>query len=368
MLKHVLVWSGKSNHAENAIFMISFIVPAHNEEFYLPKTLKAIHESAGVLGKPYEVIVVDDASTDATAEVASRHNATVLRVDKRQIAATRNAGGKVASGDRLFFVDADTIINSRAVESALQWMDKGAAGGGALTRFEGEVPLYARLLLIWLGFFMRLAALSGGAFMFCTREAFHAVGGFDERLYGAEDAAMSAALKREGRFVVLKERLYTSGRRVRALSGLETLGLLARIAFLPSNLRSRSHVQKIWYDSNRGNDQERAVTLVDRLSNAVALVILLVLVTIPVWVLPWPQVLLNGPLGALKFGAKVLLVHVELVLWPCGLFLSRSVLRQKGNIERLKLAILTILAFVLACRATMRVLSVWGHLIQWLMG
>jgi glycosyltransferase involved in cell wall biosynthesis len=47
--------------------MISFIVPAHNEEFYLPSTLKAIHKSAGKIGIPYEMIVVDDASTDATA-------------------------------------------------------------------------------------------------------------------------------------------------------------------------------------------------------------------------------------------------------------------------------------------------------------
>ena len=50
--------------------MISFIVPAHNEQSYLGRSLAAIHESAGVVGQPYEIIVVDDASTDATAAVA----------------------------------------------------------------------------------------------------------------------------------------------------------------------------------------------------------------------------------------------------------------------------------------------------------
>ena len=75
-------------------------------------------------------------------------------------------------------------------------MDKGAVGGGALTRFDPPVPLYARLLMVWLGFFMRITSLSGGAFMFCTRTAFEKAGGFDERLFGAEDAVFSAALKR----------------------------------------------------------------------------------------------------------------------------------------------------------------------------
>jgi glycosyltransferase involved in cell wall biosynthesis len=43
--------------------MISFIVPAHNEQACLPRTLRAIHDSARVVGQPYEIIVVDDAST-----------------------------------------------------------------------------------------------------------------------------------------------------------------------------------------------------------------------------------------------------------------------------------------------------------------
>ena len=148
--------------------MISFIVPAHNEEFCLPKTLRAIHESAHALGEAHEVIVVDDASTDGTGEIARQHNATVVKVNHRQIAATRNSGARAARGERLFFVDADTTVNPAVIRSALRWMDKGAVGGGAPTRFEGPVPLYARLLLAWLGFFMRLASMTGGAFMFCT--------------------------------------------------------------------------------------------------------------------------------------------------------------------------------------------------------
>src|SRR5262252_6268199 len=50
--------------------MLSFVVPAHNEQACLGRTVQAIHAAARATGRPYEVIVVDDASTDATAEVA----------------------------------------------------------------------------------------------------------------------------------------------------------------------------------------------------------------------------------------------------------------------------------------------------------
>jgi glycosyltransferase involved in cell wall biosynthesis len=228
--------------------MISFIVPAHNEQACLGRTLQAIHESARAVSQPYEIIVADDASTDATAEVARQNNARVVSVNHRQIAATRNAGASAAQGGRLFFVDADTIINPRVVASALRWMDKGAAGGGAPARFDKTAPLYAQLLMLWFGIFMRLAGLTGGAFMFCTRDAFRVTGGFDERLFGAEDAAMSWALKREGRFVVLWRCVVTSGRRMRGIRGLLMLMTLIGMAFFPKMLRQRSRVKKIWYD------------------------------------------------------------------------------------------------------------------------
>src|SRR6266404_2480448 len=51
--------------------MISFVLPAYNEEHELSDTLAAIREAASGATQPYEIIVVDDASTDATAEIAS---------------------------------------------------------------------------------------------------------------------------------------------------------------------------------------------------------------------------------------------------------------------------------------------------------
>ena len=94
--------------------MISFIVPAHNEEAWVGRCVSAIRNGAESLGEPHEIIVVDDASSDATASIARQQGAQVVRVEHRQIAATRNTGARQAHGDILFFVDADTLANAPA--------------------------------------------------------------------------------------------------------------------------------------------------------------------------------------------------------------------------------------------------------------
>src|SRR5947207_14666286 len=97
--------------------MISFVVPAYNEELELPATMAAIRQSAQ--DREYELIVVDDASTDATAEVAARAGARIISINRRQIAAARNAGARAAPSQVLFFVDADTRINRTHVAEAI---------------------------------------------------------------------------------------------------------------------------------------------------------------------------------------------------------------------------------------------------------
>ena len=340
--------------------MISFIVPAHNEQAQLGRTLQAIHGAAQTIGRPYEVIVVDDASADATSEIARQNNARVVSVNHRQIAATRNSGARAAQGERLFFVDADTIISPGVIASALRSMDKGAVGGGAPARFQADAPLYARLLLLWLGLFMRVAGLSGGAFMFCTREAFRAVGGFDEQLFGAEDAAMSWALKREGRFVVLWKYVSTSGRRVRGFRGLQMVTILIRMAFLPSTLKRRASVEHIWYDSNREDEKKISQSIAVHALNAVMLLITLAMISGPLWrLIPW-----DTPLGEIRLGITILNCHFGLVAWPCAYFCFRYLLRQNRWLERIRL--LALMAFSLWCAwgATPVVIWFWTSLYQ----
>jgi len=231
--------------------MVSFIVPAYNEERLLGATLDALHAAGRAVGEPYELIVVDDGSTDQTAVVARRHGALLVSVAHRQIAATRNSGARAASGELLIFVDADTLVNEAVVRAALQAMRDGAAGGGAAVRFDGVVPMYARLLLPVLVRLFRAARWAAGCFMFCTRDAFVAVGGFDETFYGAEELVMSRALKRYGRFVVLRQTVTTSGRKLRTHSARELLRIIARLALRgPKSVRQR-HGMDLWYAERR---------------------------------------------------------------------------------------------------------------------
>ena len=133
--------------AMRAIKMVSFIIPAWNEEPMLRQTLPVLEEAARALPVPHETIVVDDASTDRTGRVAREHGARVLMVHLRQMAATRNAGAKLARGDMLVFVDADTFVNEAVLTGAVKAVRDGAVGGSGLVLFEGTLPLYAKLLI-----------------------------------------------------------------------------------------------------------------------------------------------------------------------------------------------------------------------------
>jgi glycosyltransferase involved in cell wall biosynthesis len=231
--------------------VISFVIPAHNEELLLGRTLRSIHAAAGTVGEPYEVIVTDDASTDGTAAVAAEHGARVVPIARRQIAAARNAGGRAARGERLVFVDADTVVNAEVVRAAVRALRRGAAGGGCAVLFDGPLPMYARILAPLFVGVCRLIRLSGGCFLFCARRAFDAVGGFNEGMFGAEELAMGRALGRQGRFVILRESVVTSGRKLRAYSGWEILATFTRLAARGRGAVRRREGMELWYGPRR---------------------------------------------------------------------------------------------------------------------
>ena len=235
---------------------ISFVVPAYNEARLLGRTLTSIHNAARAAGLPYEIVVVDDASTDPTADVARAHGARVVGVDFRHIARTRNAGARATSGAALVFVDADTVVSAEVVGAAVDALRNGAAGGGALVHFEGPLPVWARLFIPILRASMTAGKLAAGCFVFCARDAFERTGGFSESLYAAEELAFSRALRRCGRVVILRERVWTSGRKLRSHSGRETLVFIGHVLRRgPSVLRSRERLS-IWYGERRSDEGE----------------------------------------------------------------------------------------------------------------
>jgi len=231
--------------------MISFIVPAHNEEHELPNTLTAIHGAASGMARPHEIIVVDDASTDATSKIASDAGAKVIAINRRQIAAARNAGGHAAQGDYLFFIDADTRINPIHVSGGIAALQTGYAGGSARVAMDGFVPIWGLMLLHGFSSVYFGLNLGAGAFLFTTRRNFDFVGGFDEQYFAGEEVYFSLELRKLGGFKVLREPVVTSGRKLRMYSAKHFLrkffGVIVRG---PRGVRSRTKLS-LWYDGKR---------------------------------------------------------------------------------------------------------------------
>lgn len=230
---------------------LSFVVPAYNEERELPATLAAIHAAAEGCGYQYEIIVVDDASTDTTAQIAENAGARVLRVAHRHIAAVRNAGARAAEGEAIFFVDADTHIYAPHVSGAVAALEAGSVGGGAVVEVRDAIPFWARVftnVFAWLYFRAKLGA---GAFLFTTRANFDKAGGFDQRYFAGEEVFFTQALKRLGRFELLREPVRTSGRKLRMHSAWTVLiGTALLIVAGPRALVTRAKLD-FWYDGKR---------------------------------------------------------------------------------------------------------------------
>ncbi len=180
---------------------LSLVIPAFNEERFLPRLLASIevaahryaHGAAAV-----EVIVADNASTDRTAELARERGCRVVHVAKRSIAAARNAGGGAARGAIVGFVDADMRIHPGtfdAIERALASDDViGGATGCTLERWSlGLAVTFAAMVpAVWITNF-------DTGVVFCRRSDFEATGGYDESLRVAEDVGFLIALRRVGR-------------------------------------------------------------------------------------------------------------------------------------------------------------------------
>lgn len=113
------------------------MIPAHNEEAYLPVTLASMHRAMSELATHRgEIVVTDNDSTDRTSEVATDGGARVVFEEHRQIARARNAGGYFALGRYLIFLDADTCIDAALLRSTLAELDGGeVCGGGTLMQF-----------------------------------------------------------------------------------------------------------------------------------------------------------------------------------------------------------------------------------------
>ena len=166
--------------------MISIIIPAHNEEKYLPGCLDSIARAAGYCGEAVEIVLASNRSYDATEAIAKGAGAKIVIENDKNLAKVRNAGVNAATGDIIITIDADSRMPEDALRKIKQYLSDDKIIGGVvdikLDRYS--FPLRFTQMLLNIVFFF--TGLGGG--MFWIRKAdFYTAGGFNEKLKLAED-------------------------------------------------------------------------------------------------------------------------------------------------------------------------------------
>ena len=239
---------------------LSIVIPAFNEERLIERCLQSIAASLAANLTPcfsWDIIVVDNNSTDNTANLARQAGAQVVFEPINQIGRARNAGAAEATGDWLLFVDADSELNPELLADILRLIEDGTiVGCGSTLRMQG-LPWWANWLLqLWIGTSI-LFRWASGALIVCRSDAFRDVGGFNEELYAADEISLSEHLKQWGRqrglrFIILKKHpLETSSRKVALYSGREIAGQILRVFLRPRRTLQDKKQLSIWYDGRR---------------------------------------------------------------------------------------------------------------------
>ena len=189
--------------------MISVIVPVLNEQKALPTTLDALRQQPG----EFETIVVDGGSSDRTLEVLSRYRWAKVIDSNKGRAQQMNAGARIAGGEWLLFLHADTLLPDGALVRLQGLNDRqDIEAGGFSHQFSGD-RLSLRLIS-WIDNFRcrRSRIIYGDQAMFVRRRLFMALHGFSEQAT-MEDVEFCERLTRVTEPHLLPDPIITSSRK-----------------------------------------------------------------------------------------------------------------------------------------------------------
>lgn len=239
----------------------SLIIPAWNEEKYLPRLLDTIEIARQNYRGGYEaieLILADNMSTDDTAAVGKERNLQVIRVEKRTIAAARNGGAAIARGSVLCFVDADFRIHPETFNVIADTMNSSkyiaGATGVKMERLSlGLIMTLAMMLpMVW------LTKMDTGV-VFCWREAFQSIEGYNEGRLFAEDVQFLFELRRLGKQYkrglarATKAKAIASARKFDKHGDWHYFGFLFFfiLSFLTKKISLDAKAQTYWYEDER---------------------------------------------------------------------------------------------------------------------
>lgn len=227
--------------------MISFIIPAYNEEKYIQCCIFAIQCACKALDCKHEIIVVDDQSSDLTRACALKLGVKVLTKKIRHLGEVRNHGAREARGDYLVFVDADTLVLESALEEMLNQKDSYEAGSTIGKYYDlNKYPLQKKTMNMYAWFCRYIWRTANGYFMWCNREKFVE---FNPDYYLFEDVWFK---NNYNSFYLGHKKVLTSGRKAITHNFLLSLipFMLKYVLFGNKIIKSKKHLG-MWYDGKR---------------------------------------------------------------------------------------------------------------------
>ncbi|MCD4740690.1 glycosyltransferase [archaeon] len=214
--------------------MISVIIPAYNEENNIKACLESIRSK---FYDDYEIIIIIGGD-DRTYDIAKEYGNAVRDNESQGAGPARNKGSKLAKGDVLVFIDADTVVNPHWLEKFAKVFEdpKVVASGGPVRPLEGTLidKVLFKLNQDW-GYrftsFFHIYQFSGQSCAF-RKSVFDKIGGFNEEMSFLEDTEISNRIKKEGKCVYIPDNwVASSPRRFHKKGYLQTLWKFLRNYF-----------------------------------------------------------------------------------------------------------------------------------------
>jgi glycosyltransferase involved in cell wall biosynthesis len=176
---------------------ISIVIPAHNEEEFLPATLDALKKQTY---PHFETVVVTNGCTDGTAEAVRGKCDQLYELEERGLGPARNLGAAKARGNLLLFLDADTILEPAALQIIARKFRRHHSAG----TLKG-IPDYGKAsykVIYFLKNFVHKSHAHHGSsgVILCWKDHFDAVGGFDNELYLRENSDLMKKLRQFGSY------------------------------------------------------------------------------------------------------------------------------------------------------------------------
>lgn len=167
----------KPPHIINGKHLVSVVIPALDEEGYLPSLLQSINNQTYV---PIEVIVADSSTGESqakTQEICSQFHAKYVNVPKLNVSLARNKGAEAATGDILCFTDADCIMSNNYIEEMVDALNSGKtlAHGADPYYKDKDFQMWSIIGRSWL----KPKTWTTGRGICIWKDAFNKIGGYD---------------------------------------------------------------------------------------------------------------------------------------------------------------------------------------------